>query len=57
MLLLAADFGRSVWVFVFTTAALSGADVGTHSNFCQATGYLTQVSIEAAGPFILLRPV
>lgn len=45
-MLVAADTFRSIWLFVFPILTFVKGPVPTRNGFCQASGYMTQMSFE-----------
>ena len=57
MLLMAADIFRSIWLIVFPVVTFVKGTVSSHSRFCQATGFLTQMSFEMTDIATLLLAI
>jgi G protein-coupled receptor GPR1 len=54
LFLVASDTFKAIWYFVFAVVAISNGPVRSTSSFCQASGYLLLLSVEASDFAILL---
>ncbi|ETN42168.1 uncharacterized protein HMPREF1541_04109 [Cyphellophora europaea CBS 101466] len=55
--LVASDTFKAIWYFVFAVVSTSRGPVSSGSNFCQASGYLLLLAVEASDFAILLIAV
>lgn len=51
LLLMLADVLRSIWLFVFPLVSLVQGAIPSHSPFCQASGFFSNVSYDMAGEY------